>query len=115
MVEGGGKLAAAVLAMTPQCLRMAATGYVPAGRLSTALQSGLLSFPPAFWFTVSFFGPELHSPPAAPRLSAFHFDGTPFVHGPAVGDTLVVLALAALAQTGAALRFLREDIGRFVR
>ncbi|HKI58230.1 MAG TPA: ABC transporter permease subunit [Trueperaceae bacterium] len=111
----GPKLTAAVLSIVPQGLLMAAIGYLLAGWLAAALETGLLSFLLAFWFLISFVGPELHWPPAVLKLSAFTYYGAPLVRGVAVGDTLIVLGVTAVALVGAALRFLRKDIGRFWR
>ena len=109
-----GHLTAAVLSMVPQCLLMAAIGYLFAGWLATAFETGLLSFLLAFWFFVSFIGPALSWPPAVLELSALHYYGTPLVHGIALGDMLIVLGVSAAALFGATLRFLRKDIGRFL-
>ncbi|MGI8608197.1 MAG: ABC transporter permease subunit [Candidatus Dormibacteria bacterium] len=108
----GGNLAGATLGMIPLGLLVAAIGYLFSGWLRTAVDTGLLSFLVAFWFLVSFIGPELNWPDAALRLSAFYYYGTPLVHGLAVGNTLLVVAAGMCALTVAAARFARKDLGR---
>jgi len=109
-----GHLTAAVLSIVPQGLLMAAIGYLFAGWLAAAFETGLLSFLLATWFFASFIGPELKWPPALLRLSAFYYYGTPLLHGIALGDMLIVLGVTAVALLGAVLRFLHKDIGRFL-
>lgn len=109
----GANLTAATLLLVPQALLVTALGYLFAGWLATAFETGLLSFLLAFWFFVSFIGPELSWPPALLDLSALTYYGTPLVHGLPLWDTLAVLAVTAAALTGATLRFARKDIGRF--
>ncbi len=108
-----GHLAAAVLSIVPQCLLMAAIGYLFAGWLGSALENGLLSFLLALWFFLSFVGPELGWSPTLQKLSAFYYYGTPLLHGLPLGDLLVVLGVSAAAVVGASARFRRKDIGRF--
>lgn len=110
-----GHLVAATLALVPQFLLMTAIGYLAAGWLATALETGLLSFLLAGWFVIAFVGPELGWSSAVLKLSAFTYYGTPLVHGVAVGDTAVVLAVTATALGFAVVRFARKDIGRFWR
>jgi ABC-2 type transport system permease protein len=107
-----GHLTAAVLSIVPQCLLMAAVGYLFAGWLAAALESGLLSFLLALWFFISFIGPELGWPPVVQRLSAFYYYGTPLLDGLVVGNVLVVLGASALILAGASVRYMRKDIGR---
>jgi len=111
----GANLTAAVLLMVPQALLMAAIGYLFAGWLASALETGLLSFLLAFWFFVSFVGPELNWPPAVQKLSSLYYYGTPLVHGLPLLDTVGLLLVAAVALAVAVVRFRRKDIGRFVR
>ena len=108
----GGNVAAATLSIIPQGLLMSAFGYLVAGWVRTAIDTGLLSFLLAAWFFITFVGPDLHLPDWVQRLSAFHYYGTPLLHGLSVGDTLLVLAVAALALALASVRFVRKDIGR---
>ncbi len=56
-------------------------GYLLAGWLRTAIDTGLLSFLLVIWFVISFIGPELKIPDAVLRLSAFYYYGTPLVNG----------------------------------
>lgn len=96
----------------PQCLLLAAIGYLFAGWLSTAFDAGLLSFLLVAWFFISFVGPELGWSKGVLELSPFYYYGTPLVHGLPYGDTFGVIAVAAAALTVASLRFVRKDIGR---
>ena len=105
-----GNLAAATLGMAPLGLLVAGIGYMAAGWLRTAADTGLLSFLLAAWFFVSFIGPELKLPEATLRLSAFYYYGTPLLHGVQVTSVVGVIAVAALALGVGALRFARKDI-----
>ena len=105
-----GNLAAATLGMVPLGLLVAGIGYMGAGWLRTAADTGLLSFLLAAWFFISFIGPELKLPDAALRLSAFYYYGTPLLHGLQATSVVGVVAVAALALGIAALRFARKDI-----
>ena len=106
-----GNLAAATLGMVPLGLLVAGIGYMGAGWLRTAADTGLLSFLLAAWFFISFIGPELKLPDATLRLSAFYYYGTPLLHGLQLTSMLGVVAVAALALGVGALRFARKDIG----
>ena len=86
-------------------------GYLAAGWLRTAADTGLLSFVLAIWFFLSFIGPELKLPDATLRLSAFYYYGTPLLHGLQLTSVLGVLVVSALALGLGALRFSRKDIG----
>jgi ABC-2 type transport system permease protein len=108
----GGNLAAATLSLIPLGLLMAAIGYLFAGWLRTAVDTGLLSFLLVIWFFITFVGPELNIPSATLKLSAFYYYGTPLIDGLPVGDTLFVIAVAAVALVLASMRFVRKDIGR---
>ena len=103
-------LAAATLGMIPLGLLIAAIGYLAAGWLRTAADTGLLSFLLAFWFFVSFIGPDLKWPDATLRLSAFYYYGAPLLHGIQLGNLLVIAAVAAASLALASLRFARKDI-----
>lgn len=105
-----GNLAAATLGMIPLGLLVAALGYMAAGWLRTAADTGLLSFLLAAWFFISFIGPELKLPEATLRLSAFYYYGTPLLHGLQVTSVVGVIAVAALALCIGAVRFARKDI-----
>lgn len=107
-----GNLVAATLAIIPQCLLMAALGYLFAGWLRTAVEAGLLGFLLVFWFFLSFVGPELGWLKGVLELSSIYYYGTPLVHGLAVGDTLVVLGVGAAALIAASLRYVLKDVGR---
>jgi len=106
-----GNLAAATLGMIPLGVLIAAVGYLAAGWLRTAADTGLLSFLLLVWFFVSFIGPELKWPDATLRLSPFYYYGTPLLHGLPLVPLLGVLAVSALALSLGALRFVRKDIG----
>lgn len=105
----GGHIAAATLGLIPMALFVAAIGYLFAGWLATAADTGLLSFLLAAWFFLTFIGPELKLPDALMRLSPFYYYGTPVVHGFQV-DVLVLVAVGAVALALATLRFARKDI-----
>ncbi|MDQ2884884.1 MAG: ABC transporter permease subunit [Chloroflexota bacterium] len=108
----GGNLAAATLSIIPLGLLIAALGYLFSGWLRTVVDTGLLSFLLVIWFLITFVGPGLNWPEATLRLSAFYYYGTPLLHGLPTGDTLLVLAVAAVALVLASARFVRKDIGR---
>lgn len=105
-----GNLAAATLSIIPLGLLMATLGYLFSGWLSTALETGLLSFLLVIWFFISFLGPESNLPDAVLRLSAFYYYGTPLLHGLPLADMLGVLAVTVVALTLASFRFVRKDI-----
>ena len=106
-----GNLAAATLGMIPLGLLIAAVGYLAAGWLRTAADTGLLSFILLIWFFISFIGPELKWPDATLRLSPFYYYGTPLLHGLPLVPVLGLLAVSAVALSLGALRFVRKDIG----
>ena len=106
-----GNLAAAILGMIPLGLLVAGIGYLASGWLRTAADTGLLSFLLAFWFFVSFIGPELSLPNATLRLSPFYYYGSPLLNGLQVTSILGVIAVAAVALGLGAARFVRKDIG----
>ncbi len=81
----GGNLAAASLSIIPLGLLIAALGYLFAGWLRTAMDTGLLSFLLVIWFVITFIGPELNLPDAVLRLSAFYYYGTPLLNGLPLG------------------------------
>jgi Putative exporter of polyketide antibiotics len=108
----GGNLAAATLSIVPLGLLMAALGYLLAGWLRTAVDTGILSFLLVIWFSISFVGPELQWPDSTLRLSAIYYYGTPLLHGLPLGDMLGVLVVAVAALALASVRFVRKDIVR---
>jgi ABC-2 type transport system permease protein len=108
----GGNVAAASLGMIPMGLLIAALGFLFSGWLRTAIDTGLLSFLLVIWFFITFIGPELNWPDALQKLSAFYYYGTPLLHGLSAGNTLLLLAVAAVALVLASVRFVRKDIGR---
>ncbi|HXA41493.1 MAG TPA: ABC transporter permease subunit [Candidatus Solibacter sp.] len=108
----GGNLVAATLGMIPLGLLMAAIGYLFAGWLRAAVDTGLLSLLLAAWFFITFIGPGLSWPDPILRLSAFYYYGTPLLKGLRVGDMLVLLAVGTAALALASVRFTRKDIGR---
>lgn len=106
-----GNIVAATLGIIPMALLVAAVGYLGAGWLRTAADTGLLSFLLAGWFFISFVGPELKWPDATLKLSAFYYYGTPVIHGLQVGNMLVIVAIGVVALVLATVRFMRKDIG----
>ena len=107
-----GNLAAATLSIIPLGLLVAAIGYLLSGWLSTAIDTGLVSFLLVIWFFISYIGPELHWLDATLRLSAFYYYGTPLLHGLPIVDMLGVLALVVVLLVIASARFVYKDIGR---
>jgi ABC-2 type transport system permease protein len=105
-----GNLAAASLSMIPLGLLVAAIGYLFAGWLRAAVDTGLLSFLLVIWFFISFVGPGLSWPDATQKLSPLYYYGTPLLHGAQAADLLVILAVGAAALVVATLRFARKDI-----
>lgn len=105
-----GNLAAATLGMVPLGLLVAGIGYMAAGWLRTAADTGLLSFILAAWFFISFIGPELKLPDATLRLSVFYYYGSPLLNGLQLTSVLGLIAVAAVALGIGALRFVRKDI-----
>lgn len=112
LVLDGGNLAAATLSMIPLGLLVAALGYLFAGWLRTAVDTGLLSFLLAAWFFITFIGKDLGWSEGVLRLSALYYYGTPLVNGLSLGNLLGVLAVTIAALALASLRFTRKDIGR---
>ena len=105
-----GNLVGATLGMIPLGLLIAAIGYLAAGWLRTAADTGLISFLLAAWFFISFVGPDLKWPDAALRLSPFYYYGTPLLHGLQLADISLVIAVAAVALGLGVARFARKDI-----
>jgi ABC-2 type transport system permease protein len=105
-----GNLAAATLGIVPLGLLVAGIGYMAAGWLRTAADTGLLSFILAAWFFISFIGPELKLPDATLRLSAFYYYGSPLLNGLQLTSVLGLIAVAAVALGIGAMRFARKDI-----
>jgi ABC-2 type transport system permease protein len=105
-----GNLAAATLSIIPMGLLVAAIGYLFSGWLSTAIDTGLLSFLVLIWFFISFIGPELDLPDATMRLSAFYYYGKPLLDGLPLWNMLGVLGVAIAVLIVASVRFARKDI-----
>ena len=105
-----GNLAAASLSIIPFGLLVAAIGYLFAGWLRAAVDTGLLSFLLVIWFFISFVGPGLNLPDATQKLSPFYYYGSPLLHGIQVVDLLVIVAVGAVALALASARFVRKDI-----
>lgn len=105
-----GHIAAATLALIPLALFVAAIGYLAAGWLSSAADTGLLSLLLAVWFFITFVGPDLKLPDSAMRLSPFYYYGSPVIHGLQT-DLLVLVVIGAVALVLATVRFARKDIG----
>ena len=105
-----GNLAAATLGMIPLGLLMAAVGYLAAGWLRTAADTGLLSFLLAGWFFLSFIGPDLKWPDTTLRLSPFYYYGTPLLHGVDFANLVVIVVVAAVSLALASVRYARKDL-----
>jgi ABC-2 type transport system permease protein len=105
-----GNLAAASLSMIPFGLLVAAIGYLFAGWLRAAVDTGLLSFLLVIWVFISFVGPGLSLPDFTQKLSPFYYYGSPLLRGIQVADLLVIVAVGAVALALASARFLRKDI-----
>src|SRR5260370_3652137 len=105
-----GNLAAASLSMIPLGLLVAAIGYLFAGWLRAAVDTGLLSFLLVIWVFISFIGPGLSLPDATQKLSPFFYYGTPLLHGIQVADLLVVLAVGPGVLAFAPVSFPRHII-----
>jgi len=105
-----GNLAAASLSMIPLGLLVAAIGYLFAGWLRAAVDTGLLSFVLLVWVFISFIGPGVNLPDASQKLSPFYYYGTPLLHGIQLADLLVVVLVGAVALGIASARFMRKDI-----
>ena len=105
-----GNLTVATLELVPMALFVAALGYLGAGWLRSAVDTGLLSFLLAAWVLITFLGPELKLPDAALKLSALYYYGTPVTHGLEAGNLLVIVAVGVAALVLATLRFSRKDI-----
>ncbi len=103
-------LAEATLGMIPLGLLIAALGYLAAGWLRSAVDTGLISLVLAAWFFVSFVGPDLRWPDATLRLSAFYYYGTPLLKGLNLADMLVLVVAGAAALALATARFARKDM-----
>jgi len=107
----GGNLAAAILGTIPLGLLVAGIGYLASGWLRSAADTGLLSFLLAFWFFVSFIGPELNLPDVTLRLSPFYYYGSPLLNGFQLASILGIIAVGTVALALGAVRFVRKDIG----
>ncbi len=110
VILDGGNLAAATLSMIPLGLLVAAIGYLFAGWLRAAVDTGLLSFLLVIWFFISFVGPGLKLPDATQKFSPLYYYGTPLLHGVQMADLLVIVAVGAVALAVASYRFGRKDI-----
>jgi ABC-2 type transport system permease protein len=102
--------AEATLGMIPLGLLIAAIGYLAAGWLRTAADTGLISFLLAAWFFISFVGPDLKWPDATLRLSPFYYYGTPLLHGLQFGNVALIVVIGAVTLGLAVYRFGRKDM-----
>ena len=105
-----GNVVAASLGMIPLALLIGAIGYLGAGWLRTAADTGLLSFILLFWFFVSFLGRDLDWPEATQRLSAFYYYGNPLLKGLEAANVAILTGAIALALGVGLWRFTRKDI-----
>ena len=106
----GRHLVEATLGMVPLGLLVAAIGYLAAGWLRTAADTGLLSFILAAWFFISFVGPDLKWPDEFLRVSAFYYYGTPLLNGLQPANIAALVAVGIVALAAATLRFSRKDL-----
>ena len=105
-----GNVVVASLGMVPLGLLIGGIGYLGAGWLRTAADTGLLSFLLVFWFVVSFIGRDLGWPDATLRLSAFYYYGQPLLKGLEAANVIGLLGVGAVALAIGAWRFTRKDI-----
>lgn len=105
-----GNLEAATLSLIPMGLLIAALGYLFSGWVMTAVDTGLLSFLLVAWYFIDYIGPDLKWPEWAQRFSAFYYYGNPLIKGLPVGNTLLIIAIGAVALAVASVRFVRKDM-----
>lgn len=105
-----GNVVVASLGMIPLGLLIGGIGYLGAGWLRTAADTGLLSFLLLFWFFISFIGRDLGWPDVTLRLSAFYYYGQPLLKGLEAANVIGLLGVGALALGIGAWRFTRKDI-----
>lgn len=105
-----GNVVAASLGMIPLGLLIGGIGYLAAGWLRTAADTGLLSFLLIFWFLVSFIGRDLGWPEGTLRLSAFYYYGQPLLRGLEAANVAGLLTVGALALAIGVWRFTKKDI-----
>ena len=105
-----GNITVATLELIPMALFVTAIGYLGAGWLRSAVDTGLLSFLLAAWIFITFLGPELKLPDAALKLSPLYYYGTPVIHGLQLGNMLVIVGIGVAALAVATVRFARKDI-----
>lgn len=105
-----GHVAAASLGMVPLGLLIGAIGYLGAGWLRTAADTGLLSFLLVGWFFVAFLGRDLDWPDATLRLTPFYYYGNPLVNGLDAGNVAILVVTGAVALVIGVYRFTRKDI-----
>ncbi len=97
LVLDANHVAAASLSMIPLGLLIAALGYLFAGWLRTAVDTGLLSFLLVIWFAITFIGPELGWGDGVLHLSALYYYGKPMIDGWQAANVLGLLVAAAAA------------------
>lgn len=100
----------ASLGMVPLGLLIGGLGYLGAGWLRTAADTGLVGVVLLFWFFVSFIGRDLGWPDATLRLSAFYYYGQPLLKGLEAANVVGLLGAGAVALAIGAWRFTRKDI-----
>lgn len=105
-----GHVVAATFGMIPLCLLMGGIGYLGAGWLRTAADTGLLSLLLVAWFFIGFLGRDLGWPDATLRLSAFYYYGNPLVNGLDGGNMAILLGVSLAALVIGVYRFARKDI-----
>ena len=103
-------VAAASLGAVPLGLLIGAAGYLGAGWLRSAADTGLLSFLLLAWFFITFIGHDLGWPDSALRLSAFYYYGNPLLKGLETANVVGLLTVAAVALALGVFRFTRKDI-----
>ena len=103
-------LAGAALGMIPMALLVAGIGYLGAGWLTTAADTGLLSLLLFGWFFVNLIGPDLKWPEGVLRLSPFYYYGRPLVDGLSFSSVLLLVGVGVVTLALGVVRFQRKDI-----
>ena len=106
------RLAEAAFSMVPIGMVVAAAGYLLAGWLRSKSVTGILTGLLLASFVVSLLGLLFQWPASVMRLSIFEQYGTPLVTGVDPVRVARLLAVAAVALTGAAVRFATKDLVR---
>jgi ABC-2 type transport system permease protein len=108
----GGRVLEAVFGILPIALVVASVGYLIAGWVRANAVIGVLGTLIAVSFAIQLLGEILKWPEWTQRLSIFALYGSPLVKGLDWGNTLALLAVAAVALALGTWRFAQKDIGR---